>query len=349
MKWLAFISAFVLCWGCRDESSRPLPDVSEIEIDFKVVRFDRLLSNLDTLDVSSGIDVMLDSLPAFTHLYFQEILGLEGSENLKSQVFHEQVSAFLQDERINYLLDTVSDIFGENPDFFHKEYEKAFKYLTYRLPDFQPPNIYTIISEYAYQQFLFEDENGEGIGVGLDLFLGENFPYMRLAPGNPAFSAYLTRTFNKDHIVRKSMELILDEIIGPPPGSRFIDFMLHNGKMLYILENALPETHDSILLEYSGIQTQWVHENQVEMWAYFINEGIFYETDIIKINKYLQPSPHSPGMPKEAPGRTANFLGWQIVKTYMDRHPQLSMSDLISEKDSQKLLEDSRYKPRRKK
>ena len=52
-------------------------------------------------------------------------------------------------------------------------------------------------------------------------------------------------------------------------------------------------------------------------------------------------------MPSEAPGRTANFVGWRIVREYMQRHPQASMEDLLAVEDAQELLDRSRYKPAR--
>jgi hypothetical protein len=51
-------------------------------------------------------------------------------------------------------------------------------------------------------------------------------------------------------------------------------------------------------------------------------------------------------MPEEAPGRTANWIGWQIVKSFMARQPETTMEELIALKDAQQLLDLARYKPR---
>jgi hypothetical protein len=50
-------------------------------------------------------------------------------------------------------------------------------------------------------------------------------------------------------------------------------------------------------------------------------------------------------MPKAAPGRTANWLGWQMVKSYMKRFPETTFEELINMQDSQALMDQSRYKP----
>jgi hypothetical protein len=89
------------------------------------------------------------------------------------------------------------------------------------------------------------------------------------------------------------------------------------------------------------------------MWGYFLKENdpagtnLLYSSDWQNIRKYVEYSPSSPGMPPEAPGRTANWLGWQIVKAYMQRHPEATMQDLIALRNAQKLLDDSRYRPSR--
>jgi len=57
-------------------------------------------------------------------------------------------------------------------------------------------------------------------------------------------------------------------------------------------------------------------------------------------------SPNSPGMPSDAPGRTANWTGWQIVKAYMKRNPKITLSQLIEETDAQQILTKAKYKPR---
>lgn len=52
-------------------------------------------------------------------------------------------------------------------------------------------------------------------------------------------------------------------------------------------------------------------------------------------------------MPAEAPGRTGSWLGWQIINSYMAKHPETSLPELLRLKDSQALLNQSGYKPPR--
>ena len=151
----------------------------------------------------------------------------------------------------------------------------------------------------------------------------------------------------KPYIVKKAVELLIDEKVGEPSGDRLIDHMIDNGKKLYLLDKVLPFVSEEVLLEYTESQTEWVADNMNEMWAFFFKEEMFYKTSFIDISKYINEAPHSPGMPPAAPGRTANYLGWQIVKAYMNRYPETTIDQLIALKDAQEILNKSKFKPSR--
>jgi uncharacterized protein YjaZ len=78
-----------------------------------------------------------------------------------------------------------------------------------------------------------------------------------------------------------------------------------------------------------------------------MNRDVVYETNFKKIAKLITPSPNSPGMPPESPGETGNYIGWQIIKQFMKRNPEVSVAQMIGMKDAQMILDKSKYKPKR--
>ena len=50
-------------------------------------------------------------------------------------------------------------------------------------------------------------------------------------------------------------------------------------------------------------------------------------------------------MPKDAPGRTGDFIGKKIVESFMRKNPDTDIHTLIGYKDAQAFLEKSRYRP----
>lgn len=339
---IAFLSLHLI--SCR-ENSEYTPDVSSVSADFKLIRFDKEFMKIDTNNFNRELRDLISKYPEFSDIYFKHVLEIVNNGDTL-EFFSSIHREILQAPPFRAIHDSIQRIYGED-DFLRYEFENAFKYLKYYFPDYPLPNIYTFQSDFALQKFIFSDKEADGIGIGLDMYLGSTFPYKALDPQNPAFSDYLTRAFNKSHIIKHSMELVCEELLGEAPGVRLIDHMIHNGIKIFFLKKFLPQTPDTIIFEYSADQLNWCKENELEMWAFFLDEGLIYETNLSKINKYINPSPSSPGMPKRAPGRTANYLGYLIVRSYVSKNPGMQLKDLMEVKDAQKFLEKSGFKPKR--
>ena len=93
-----------------------------------------------------------------------------------------------------------------------------------------------------------------------------------------------------------------------------------------------------MIYEYSKKQVDWLKENESNMWAFFTSENLLYNEDYQKIRKYVEYSPNAPGMPVEAPGKTANWLGERIVTEFMKKNPGMSFENLLKQTDEQKIL-----------
>ena len=330
--------------ACQSDKGKDIPDVSDIAITVDLRRFDQALFALDTNDMAGGLPQLETSYGEFAEIFFGQILSSK-DRRVAPEGHAEYVQGFIAHPGLQKLYDTTQVVF---PDMegIKKDFEQAFRFYKYHFP-FQPLSgeVVTYISEYTIGGFLYGDNS---IALGLDFYLGENYPYQQYNPTNPNFSSYLTHSFNKDHLIMKAMKLLVQDLNGTTPrGNKLLDYMIHNGKELYLLNQLLPHTPDSIKLEFSQKQVDWVNENEANIWAYFISEDLLYSTEHGKFRKYVEYSPNSPGMPDEAPGRTANWLGWQIVKAYMNRNPGTSLKELIEVRDAQVIMDGSRYKPRR--
>ena len=344
-KWrqvfaLIVISALIL--GCQSEEQEFIPDVSEIESQVGIRRFDQALFQLDTNNIEAGLEKLAKTYPELSEIYFSRILRAT-DPRLAPNGPAPYIKGFLQHEPVRNLYDSVQVHYPELSEL-EADLEQAFRFFQYYFPEEPVPTVSTLITEYAVAAFVYGEND---LGVSLDYFLGPDYPYQKLNPRDPAFSAYLTRTFNRRHLTSKAIQTLINGLVPPPRQQRLLDLMVHNGKKLYILDKLLPYTPDSIKLEVTGEQVAWLNGNELEMWAFFIKEDLLYETDSHKIRKLVDYSPNSPGMPAGAPGRTANWVGWQIIRAYMRKHPETTMQELIALKDAQTLLDASRYKPGR--
>ena len=63
------------------------------------------------------------------------------------------------------------------------------------------------------------------------------------------------------------------------------------------------------------------------------------------VSKFTGEGPFTTGFVKESPARTGVWIGWNIVKKYMDKNANISLDQLMHETDAQKILSLSKYKP----
>ena len=63
-------------------------------------------------------------------------------------------------------------------------------------------------------------------------------------------------------------------------------------------------------------------------------------------NKFIGESPNVYEISEKCPGRIGAWLGWEIVKKYMDKNPEVSIVDLMNDTDAHRIFQMSGYKPR---
>lgn len=327
--------------ACQADKFKDIPDVSDIEIDLNVRRFEQELFKVDTNALEASLDALEKNYPGFGQIFFENILASK-DPNVAPEGHYNYIKGFIQHPALQQLLDTCNIVF---PDFEKEKAEltQAIQFYKYYFPNQPIPDITTFISEYTVGVFIY---NENSLGVGLDFFLGAAYPYGQYNPGNPNFSQYLTKSFSPEYLTSKCMQVLTRDLTGNVKGNRMIDQLIHNGKQLYILDQLIPYAPDSIKMEVSGPQMEWLKENEYNIYAYFVEEDLLYSVDWHKFRKFVEYSPHSPGMPPEAPGRTGDYLGWQIVAQYMDNNPAQTLEGLVEITDAQQILDQARYRPR---
>lgn len=325
--------------GCLTAPDKDIPDVSDIEVDLDLRRFEKDLFQLDTAKVEAGLRDLRERYPEFGPIYLDQILGASRAPVSEAQY----VKGFITFPEIRKLYDTCMLMY-DDLDFLVADLEQALRYFRYHFPEQPLPDLTTYISEYSLGGFIYGENR---LALGLDFYLGSEYPYARFNPGNSNFSAYLTRSFTREYMVRKAIKPLVNDLVGEAQGGRMLDYMVNAGKKLYLTEQLLPRAADSILLEYTATQVQWLDENEIQIWAYLLQENLIYESEWLKIRKFVEYAPSIPQMHPEAPGRAANWIGWQIIKAYMDRHPETTLPQLLAIQDPQLILDQSRYKPRR--
>ena len=60
----------------------------------------------------------------------------------------------------------------------------------------------------------------------------------------------------------------------------------------------------------------------------------------------MDDGPYTPSFEEASPARTGAYVGWQIVRAYMTKN-KVKVKELFMTKDSQMILNNSKYKPKK--
>ncbi len=310
-----------------------IPDVSNIDIDMNIIRFEKEMYETDSSQYQQKAKELLTKYNAFAKRY-TEIMRDRPRRDSSDEYILEYL---MKGPQMHMLYDTCMALYDDFSSY-ENEIKEVLKYYQFHFPKMPIPQIYTCLTEFTYQGFT---DGPNMLVLSTEYFLGENFSaYQAFAP------QYHYRYFREDYWARTVAELLATEMMAIIPQNNMLDAMIDNGKKIYITEQLIPYAQDSMLHLYSKEQMQWCEDNEELIWSHFVNEDLLYSVKRRDFVKFISPAPHSPGMPPDAPGRTANYIGWKIIKKYMEKNPQISLEDLANEVDAQKILKDSKYKGR---
>ena len=324
----------VACRGDRDDRPPP-PDVSGIEVALDLRRFEVDLARQAADSTRDGAAELRARYPVFFDSVWLELMVPGRGSEYDSAL----VAAFGREPALTRLLDSVLAVYpADAPLPFRDDLAQALRYARYYLPEAPTPRVVTYVSEFALGNFTYGPEL---LGLGLDFYLGAGFS--GYAAG--VFPNYIQRTMNAEHAVPRAVEAWLSALAGEASGERMLDRMLHNGKLMYARRLLLPHLPDTAVLGFGESQLAWLRDNERHVWAHYLDEELLYDTRPSRIGKHVGPSPNAPGMPPEAPGGGANWVGMRIVEAYARRHPGTTLTELLAMRDAQALLTASRYKP----
>ncbi len=329
------ISLFVIINSCNCNKNKKKIDVSHIEIEIIIHRFEQELFNLPINNFEEEAIKLKNKYPVFFKLYIEDILRLRRSNSIKN------LKLFITNEYIKGLYDTCQSKYDIISDI-KSDLKNALRYYKYHFHEEKIPTIYTFISEFGYGVITADSI----LGIGLDMFLGENYKYYP-SIGLPE---YIIKKLKKEFIVPSCITALLQKKYEMDINENLLlNKMVYHGKILYCLDQILPDVPDYIKIGYTKEQMKWCEKNEANIWTYVLDRDLLYETDILKYQKYINDGPTTPGMPPESPGNIGSFVGWQIIRKFIAENPDVSLIKLMEDKNytGQNILNQSKYKPKK--
>ncbi len=330
-KLLIFVLIFVL-FACKN--SKKDVDVSNINIELKMNRFDKDLFSFKPDSINNHVLELYQKYGRFMDLYSQKIISIGGLENAD---YAYKLREFMFYCKTNGIVSKIDAIFPTT-DTIKKELTEAFKHYKYYFPEKQIPNVYTYIS--AFNQSTAIDENI--LGIGLDKYLGEKCEfYDRLG-----WDKYLRKKMHKKMITVDCMRgMAVSDFPDVDSTNNLVCSMIYEGKIQYYIDAMLPKVADSLKWGYSDGQLKWAEKYEHKVWAFLIEKKQLFITDAVEIRKYTGDSPFTVIFGNVSAPRLGAWVGWKIVKSYMEKNPQVTLPQLMKDKNYQKILNYSKYNP----
>lgn len=305
-----------LAFSCKNEN-QIASEIAMINIEVDVERFDRMFSQSQPEDLSelkAAYPFMFSS--RFTDQDWIDRL----QDTLQIQIHNE----------VNRMFST----FEEEED----DIRQLFKHLKYYYKEFKTPRVITVTNDVDYRNKSIVTDTI--VLIALDNYLGPDHEFYG------GIQNYLRKNFKREMIVSDLAEAYAKQLIFQSETNTFLDDMIYFGKLLYFKDQMIPFVQDELKIGYTKSELEWAKVNESNIWSNFIENELLYSTDPKLQGRFIRPAPFSKfnlGLDRESPGRIGCYIGWQIVKAYMENNT-VEFKQMLT-KDADEIFRNSKFKP----
>ncbi|WP_035335973.1 gliding motility lipoprotein GldB [Dokdonia sp. PRO95] len=315
-KMLIILSLLVFIAGCAEDTKTP-PEIKAMSVDMEVRRFDQLFAAASKEDLAP------------LRAEFPYLFSKKFPDEYWAQRFTDTIQQEINEE--------IKKVF---PDFDAEEasIENLFRHIKYYFPETTVPKIVTLTTEVDYRNKVVLADSL--LLIGLDTYLGEDHHFYT---GIPKFQSKNFRT--------EQMPVDIAAAFAKTKTNRlrqkdFLSEIIHEGKKLYLMQLLLSETPAHEILGYTLQELLFAQENEKNMWEFFVKNELLYSTDRKLLSRFVNPAPFSKfylSFDNETPGRVGRYIGFEIVKSYMDKN-DVSLKFLLNQ-DATTIFANAKYKP----
>jgi gliding motility-associated lipoprotein GldB len=241
----------------------------------------------------------------------------------------------LQLELVNAIKESFTDFTA-----VEEEVELLFKHIKFYFPQMQTPEVVTVVSEVDYKNKIIYTDSL--VLIGIDSYLGSEHQLYQ------GISKYQRAQMSKEQITPDIVSEFAKNIIPGPENRSFLSQMIQYGKELYLKDLLLPFKTDAEKIGYTQAQLDWVNVNEDEMWRYFVEGQLLFSNDADLTGRFIINAPFSKfykEIDNESPGKVGQWLGWQIVRAYMENN-NVTFQEMLST-TADELFKKSKYKPKK--
>lgn len=328
--YFSFVFFLIAC-----STSNKKPDISKVNINFKVYRFEKDLFNIDYAHLSDSIVTLQKKYGEFFNLFSYKIIRIGNPGN---PAFPNLLLSFLTDFDINKVKKAVDSTFSDFDQTVAPRIEKAFRYYKYYFPEANVPTFITYIS--GFNQSMVTTDTI--LGISLDKYLGQQSQFYQML-GLPK---YMRQKMNKEYIPADCARAwaLTQYPFSDTLDNSLLAHLIYHGKVIYFVKNLLPDEADSLVFGLTTEQLKWCKKFEPQMWDFIISNKHLFSSDFKLIKRYLDEAPFTKDFGQKSPGRAMIWIGYQIVSQYM-KNSETTLPQLMNNDNYQQILKISKYKP----
>lgn len=315
-RTIVFLIPLMLLFNCND-ADKVEKEIDKINIDLEISRFDREFAKAKASDVPRLRNTYPYLFPAPDSVWVKKM-----NDSLQI-VLNNEVGTAFQD-------------FDKNS----ADLESFFKHVQYYFPKYKIPKVITITNDVDYNnRVLLADTL---LLVGLDNYLGKDHRFY------VDIYDYIAMRLDADFLISDVASTFSGRVVSKPRDRTFLAQLIYYGKELYLKDVLIPFVTDAQKIGYAPEELEWAMANEESMWRYFVERQLLYSTDNTLNRRFLDPAPFSKfqlELDSESPGQVGRFLGWQIVKAFMNNN-SVTVQQLVT-LPAEEIFKKSNYKPKR--
>ncbi len=318
LKKLGFFLLLISLFSC-DKKSEIEAKIEKVEVNFELIRFDRKFAESSE-----------ENLPQLKAQY-PFLFPAQYPDSLWVQKLNDTIQREIEAE--------VGKKFPEFSEV-HDELHSLFQHVKYYFPDFQVPDVITVTSEVDYKNKTIY--TGEYLFIALDTYLGPDHKFYI------GIQEFLKKNFRKEQIVPDAAVEIAEKYVPKADSRSFLSHMIYYGKLLYLKDRFIPFKSDAEKIGYTEDELKWVKSNEDQIWRYFIENELIFDTDSKLYTRFLYPAPFSKfylQLDSESPARVGQYIGWNIVRAFMEKN-DVSINKMLNT-SAEEIFNKANYKPKK--
>lgn len=322
--------ALLLCcagmafFGCGEERNFHVPasafdaDVPE-PVDVRAVM---ALGDFDAWQAATG---------AFGYAYTEDILRIGAGDDPATVAEFE---TFLTHPNVAPIEAAIDSTSGAPERLAQSETEliRAFQRFHHWFPEAQLPQLMWMNTGFNYAVY----PTDEHLGVGLEWYLGADHPIVSSLPPE-MFPQYMRNRMEPYRISASAFRGWLLVYFSDPwyRTDRCVDELLYWGKVLYIMEQCMPDMPKADLLDWTQEAWAWAEAHERDIWLELQPQDALFNTDRTQFGKWFNEGPFTRygAIPQDSPDRLGAYMGWRMVSDFMEKHPEIDLAALMEVTD----------------